>query len=82
MHDRIRAEHKEFKPMPIKKMNILENDQMKRRYIVLFETLDATLPIKRVIVCPSRRQQANLENARKLIGDKFPIHASATPFIG
>jgi len=52
------------------------------RYIALFEQLRADLPIKRVIVRPSRNQDANLEKASDIIKGKMPVVRSATPYLG
>src|SRR4029077_10628167 len=52
------------------------------RYIALFDMLKATLPIKRVIVGPSRNQRENCERARAIIAAGVPVTLSATPFIG
>jgi hypothetical protein len=52
------------------------------RYIALFDTLSATLPIKRVIVGPSRDQTENYARARATIAEGVPVTRSATPFIG
>lgn len=82
LHDQIRKDHQEFTLMPIKQTNVVESERGQRRYISLFETLKAILPIKRVIVGPSRHQDANMANARELTGNKIAINASATPYIG
>jgi hypothetical protein len=52
------------------------------RYIPLFDTLSAPLPIKRVIVGPSRNQNENYARARAIIADGVAVIRSATPFIG
>jgi hypothetical protein len=52
------------------------------RYIALFDTLNATLPIKRMIVGPSRNQDENYARARAAIAEVVPVTRSATPFIG
>jgi hypothetical protein len=51
-------------------------------YLVLFDRLDERLPIKRVIVGPSRHQAENLERARSVIGGRVPLFRSKTPFLG
>ena len=57
-------------------------DVKRIRYIALFDTLKATLPIKRVIVGPSRNQDENYARARATIVEGVPVTRSATPFIG
>ena len=52
-------------------------------YIRLFEDLDAELPIKRIVVGPSRNQAANLEMVRSLVGTKeVVVQASEIPYVG
>jgi hypothetical protein len=51
-----------------------------RRYIVLFEGIARSLPIKRIIVGPSAHQTSNLEEVRTLC-PTVPITRSATPYI-
>jgi hypothetical protein len=51
-------------------------------YIELFQGLDWRLPIKRVIVGPSRDQQRNYHLARGIVGTNLPVTCSRTPFIG
>jgi hypothetical protein len=82
VHDQVLREHKEFKPMPIKQINTRETEGRTRRYISLFEGLDARLPIMRVIVGPSRHQDENLARARNILGNNIALTPSATPFIG
>jgi hypothetical protein len=52
-----------------------------RQHVVLFEGLDVALPIKRVIVGPSRHQDKNFERARSLLGDSVTLVRSDTPFL-
>ena len=72
----------EFTASPLKEIRTRETDIGKRRYIALFENLDARLPIKRVIVGPSRHQSENYERAKTFLGQIAPVSLSATPFIG
>jgi hypothetical protein len=66
-----------FTPMPDRTR---ENNG--RRYVPLFEGLNVKLPIKRVIVGPSRNQARNCGLARELLGSATPVSCSDTPFIG
>jgi Protein of unknown function (DUF2971) len=54
----------------------------KRRHIALFDSLNAALPIRRIIVGPSRVQANNYDHVRQIAGTRFPIILSKTPFIG
>jgi hypothetical protein len=69
--------HDNFTPMPDRTR---ENNG--RRYVPLFEGLNVKLPIKRVIVGPSRNQARNCALARELLGSATPVSCSDTPFIG
>jgi hypothetical protein len=79
----VQAEYPEdFRASPLKCIRTRDGANGKRRYIALFESVDARLPIKRVIVGPSRRQDENVERVAALLGDTVPVSVSATPFIG
>src|SRR5439155_11255462 len=78
LYAEIRRHHTEQPPRPMKPVVKGEG----RRRVVLFESLSAKLPIKRVIVGPSRHQQENADRARDLLGSRIPLHCSETPFIG
>jgi hypothetical protein len=64
---------------PIKKVHMLGNS---KKYVALFESLRATLPIKRIIVGPSVHQKEDYEFARSVVSDRVPIVKSETPYIG
>lgn len=51
-------------------------------YITLFDRQKSRLPIRRLIVGPSRNQDDNFRAAHSIVGTKFPIRRSKTPFIG
>lgn len=51
-----------------------------KTHIALFSSLNVELPIKRIVVGPSKNQQPQVEYARSLIGGKVPIRVSETPF--
>ena len=63
---------------PVKPVVTLDNG---RRHITLLEDLKVPLPIRRVIVGPSRNQQELYEFARQLLGPDANIALSATPYI-
>jgi hypothetical protein len=42
----------------------------------LFDCLNATLPIKRIIVAPDKDQAALYEQVKRLVGDTIPVHRS------
>jgi hypothetical protein len=68
LRDRAAKEHpNEFKVMPLP--DVRTRPGTTRRYIPIFEDLGLKLPIKRVIVGPSRRQEENAAFARSLVGD-------------
>jgi Protein of unknown function (DUF2971) len=82
LQNRMLKENKNIVPRPIKPINTLEVKHVNRRYISLLEGLNQNLPIRRIIVGPSRHQQENLAAAKGLIGNEFSVSASATPFVG
>jgi hypothetical protein len=53
-----------------------------KKYVALFESLSATLPIERIIVGPSAHQQKDFEFAQSVVCDRVPIVKSETPYIG
>jgi hypothetical protein len=64
---------------PFKQLHVAPGS---KTHIALFSSFEADLPIKRVIVGPSKNQPQQVEFARSLVVDKVPIHVSETPFIG
>jgi hypothetical protein len=77
--ERVQAEHKDFYPAPLKTVRETVNG---RRYVVLFDSLGDRLPIKRIIVGPSRNQDSNYDQAREVVGENIRVVRSVTPFIG
>jgi hypothetical protein len=69
-------------PLPLKEVFNRSRDKRERRHISLFGQDFAGLPIKRVIVGPSRSQDNNVALAQKIVGKKVPVSKSATPYIG
>ena len=52
-------------------------------YVALFDDLGQDLPIKRIIVGPSRNQDAHFEEVRKLVNRRgIQVHKSETPYVG
>ena len=52
-------------------------------YVALFEDLGRDLPIKRIIVGPSRKQGAHCQAVRELANDRgIQVHKSETPYVG
>jgi hypothetical protein len=51
------------------------------RRIVLFDNIESKLPIKRIIVGPSREQERNLSVARSVVGKNVQVILSETPFV-
>ena len=68
---------------PLKEVHTLvRSDGSPRRFIKLFEALRGEqLPIKRIIVGPSRHQNENVEKARALVGTSIPVSPSETPYL-
>jgi len=69
-------------PAPLKEVYKTSRDGRERRHISLFGKDFAPLPLQRVIVGPSRSQDANATFAQKVVGGKIPVSKSATPYIG
>lgn len=82
MADRIALENASASLGPLKTIYGAEQDTATRPHIALFDGLKANLPIKRVIVGPSRHQKENLARARAVVGGGLLLHPSETPFIG
>jgi len=80
--DMMRLERPEHKVAPLKTICSRPGKTENCKYIALFDCLEATLPIKRIVVGPSKTQDKNLAEARRLTKNKFPLISSATPFIG
>lgn len=78
----MRLERPEHKVAPLKAIHSRAGETEKSSYLALFDCLGATLPIKQVIVGPSKDQDKNIAVARYLIKNEFPLSRSATPFIG
>lgn len=64
---------------PVKDVHILGES---KKYVALFEALNAELPIKKIIVGPGAKQKEDIELARSLVSNRVPISISETPFIG
>jgi hypothetical protein len=80
--DTVAREHTAFTRKPIKDLHDNPSENRGRPYVALFDTLDAQLPIKRIIVGPSRRQDDNFRRAIAAAGHGFPLVRSKTPFVG
>jgi hypothetical protein len=78
---RVLKEDKNLVPRSIKPIETRDGDRGKRHYISLFDGLDVQLPIKRVIVGPSRHQQKNVARVRELLRNDVDVSASVTPFV-
>ncbi len=77
-YDAVVAEHGDVINLPLKSIRERTDG---RQYVVLFEGLNLKLPIKRVIVGPSRQQDENFNKARRLLGDDISLVRSETPFL-
>jgi hypothetical protein len=79
----IRSQDTRFKPEhPIKTVHRRMAGFTAVPFIKLFETIDAALSIKRVIVGPSRHQDANFACAGAVLRGAVELRRSETPFIG
>jgi hypothetical protein len=77
--DLVRKEHPEIALSLIK---AVDTDERGRRYVTLLDKATRPLPIKRIIVGPSRNQQRNVALAKALVGSSIPVEPSDTPFVG
>ncbi|WP_448040648.1 DUF2971 domain-containing protein [Bradyrhizobium liaoningense] len=66
---------------PLKNVLKFSKGAREQRYISLFGKQTDSLPLRRVIVGPSRSQQDNVSKARQLVGG-IPVFKSATPYSG
>jgi len=74
LSDQAAKEHPEdFKIMPLPEVRTRPGST--RRYISIFDSVGSVLPIKRVIVGPSLRQEENAAFARSLVGE-VPVSCS------
>lgn len=81
--ERIRLQNPDLVHFPLKKIHsIARPEGDPHSHIILFEGLNEPLPISRVIVGPTDRQEENRSRAMDFIGNMFPIVCSQTPFIG
>jgi hypothetical protein len=78
-YDNVVAEH--GIDLPLKKICDRTDARGFRQHVVLFEGLELKLPVKRVIVGPSRNQDAKFANARSLLGPDISLVRSDTPFL-
>lgn len=61
---------------PTKQIHQRKKDGRTIPFIKLFDGLNATLPIKRIIVAPDKDQAALYEQVKRLVGDTIPVHRS------
>jgi hypothetical protein len=66
---------------PLKAIRSKNGAAGSRQFLALFESLHRELPIRRVIVGPSRNQDKNFTKALELLGSEIKIERSDTPFI-
>ena len=69
-------------PPLIKKIHAIGEGELRRHFLYLFSDLATPLPIKRVIVGPSRHQVENRDRARAILDPSIPLIMSETPFLG
>jgi hypothetical protein len=66
-------------PKPLKTIRYRQKGSCEARYIELFG--DAPLPIKRIIVGPSRMQNLNCQRITDIVGKDIKVVKSGTPFL-
>jgi hypothetical protein len=64
---------------PIKEVHVLSNS---KKYVALFDSPSATLPITRIIMGPGANQKEDYEFVWSVVSHRIPIVISETPFIG
>jgi hypothetical protein len=79
-YDNVVAKHGNLN-LPLKKICDRTDAHGFRQHVVLFEGLGLKLPIKRVLVGPSRNQDAKFANVRSLLGPDISLVRSDTPFL-
>jgi len=71
--------HPEFQDKPVPDVHARPDGV--RRYVTLLDGLGVELPIRRVIVGPSRQQTENVAFVRALLKPNIPVVPSATPWL-
>ena len=70
-------------PKPVKQVHHRPGRSGLIPYVALFDDLGQDLPIKRIIVGPSRNQDAHFEEVRKLVNRRgIQVQKSETPYVG
>ena len=77
-----KAELPNFQFPPLKTVRTRPSTNGPRRFVVLFDTLNAKLPIEKVIVGPSKDQGGNYTIAKDLLPPTVSVSRSSTPFRG
>ena len=68
---------------PVKETHLRHGHLTSIPYIRLFEDLGKNLPIKRIIIGPSKNQKDNLEKVHELAGSRgIKVQKSGTPYVG
>lgn len=70
-----------YKRVPVKNRFTRKRGDTECEHIALFGRDFAPLPIKRVIVGPSRNQMKNAEIAFEILGNEIPVEKSETPYV-
>ena len=79
--DGLRAKYGDLPLPPLKAIRSKNGAAGSRQFVALFESLYRELPIRRVIVGPSRNQDKNFTKALELLGSGIKTERSDTPFI-
>ena len=70
-----------YVPLKTKDVCSIDTARGKRSYVPLFKGLGLQLPIKRVIIGPSKRQAEARAKAEVLLGSSINVEQSQTPFV-
>jgi hypothetical protein len=70
-----------YKRVPVKARFIQKRGSIEREHITLFGQDFGPLPIKRVIVGPSRGQSQSAVTAAEIVGDGILVEKSETPYV-
>jgi hypothetical protein len=79
--DGLRATYGDVSFLHLKAIRSKNGAAGSRQFVALFESLYRELPIRRVIVGPSRNQDKNFTKALELLGSGIKTERSDTPFI-
>ena len=80
--EHVAKEYPDFTLTSLKTTHTIDGARGTKHYVILFDGIGIALPIKRIIVGPSRHQAENYERACRVAGSGIAVGRSRTPFIG